>query len=749
MPSITKSHGTANIVNRTDSVKYIVCHYTAGGKPNGGALANLNYFKNGSGGRAASAHYILDNNYIYEYADPATSCCWHCGDGKGKYGITNQNSIGIEVALEGNVPYSDQEIANLTWLVGKLMGQFNVPADHVVRHYDASRKACPLYYTPSGKGGNSAWQALHQKITGSSTTLNSSDYTSNSSGYSEVSQSDGETTFYVTDPAIAYALGIQGKILFDQEEVYPYVITIDEQTPELDVDKLKAADVIGVCIDMGSYFNASHTVSSVFRSSKLEEQYNQFYNANMAVGLCTTIRARNEEEVLSELKEIRLAVLKYPPNMGLWLIPIFTSSSKETNNKLIDTYYKTLYKLGFNDQVGFYCKKDQMEKFDWENYQEKWYWWMDRHISDVSKIHNMPTPKFFMYDNPGDEDALIEPNFNYTLDMLAGGGTGAVGSGTASSTIGQYLADTARVCGGANRTGFGPSTNNPWARPTQGGYLETFAKVFDRTVKAMGGNTAYGSCAQAAAAIAACTVDRNIATMANTKDQKCTFDGLSRFTQFYHNLGKLDPNQMQPGDMLAERNTHVAIYVEKSGNNHITFNAHYAGPHKGYYPANEIHSWQEIKNRNFTVFRPYAQGNPINCDDLTGCRLQTSSSVSDGNLSSKQQAIVKAAKSTQGTGYMHCLSWVRNVMKNAGVYTSDSYSEARFAYNGIVTSTNRKDLQVGMVVACWVSRTMGHIGVYVGNGMVRHQLHSVIEEDLDTWSRSYAKYKPMGWGWWR
>ena len=47
----------------------------------------------------------------------------------------------------------------------KLMKDFNVPASNVVRHYDASRKSCPYYYTPYGYGGNSAWTKLHKTIT--------------------------------------------------------------------------------------------------------------------------------------------------------------------------------------------------------------------------------------------------------------------------------------------------------------------------------------------------------------------------------------------------------------------------------------------------------------------------------------------------------------------------------------------------------------------------------------------------------
>ena len=154
--SITTYHGNYNITRRSSTIKYIVVHYTAG---TGSAKNNCIYFSNGN--RNASAHYFIDDSSIYEYADPKAYATWHCGDGAGKYGITNQNSIGIEVVNTGGA-FSQEEIKKLAWLVQKLMKQFNIPAANVVRHYDASRKQCPLYYVKNG----SAWTSLHAQITG-------------------------------------------------------------------------------------------------------------------------------------------------------------------------------------------------------------------------------------------------------------------------------------------------------------------------------------------------------------------------------------------------------------------------------------------------------------------------------------------------------------------------------------------------------------------------------------------------------
>lgn len=154
--SINIYHGSYNITRRSSTIKYIVVHYTAG---TGSAKNNCIYFSKAN--RNASAHYFIDNSSIYEYADPAKYATWHCGDGAGKYGITNQNSIGIEVVNTGGA-FSQEEIKKLTWLVQKLMKQFNIPAANVVRHYDASRKQCPLYYVKN----SGEWTKLHTQITG-------------------------------------------------------------------------------------------------------------------------------------------------------------------------------------------------------------------------------------------------------------------------------------------------------------------------------------------------------------------------------------------------------------------------------------------------------------------------------------------------------------------------------------------------------------------------------------------------------
>ena len=152
---INQYHGSYNRSRRGVAIKYINIHYTGG---TGSARNNCVYFSGGN--RNASADYFVDDSGIWEYNDPASGYyTWAVGDGRGRYGITNSNSINIEVVNNGGA-FSAQEIAYLCELVPYLMNKFGVSADHVMRHYDASRKHCPEYYVDNGR-----WNELRQKIT--------------------------------------------------------------------------------------------------------------------------------------------------------------------------------------------------------------------------------------------------------------------------------------------------------------------------------------------------------------------------------------------------------------------------------------------------------------------------------------------------------------------------------------------------------------------------------------------------------
>ena len=155
----TNTANTTELKNR--KIKYIVIHYTAGitSKP-GTAKSNAKYFAKET--TKASVDFIIDDENIVQYnPDIKNRYCWHCGGSKYKtkggslYKVcTSANSIGIEMCStnsakkvtnpnDTNWYFTDAVIANCVELTKKLMEEYDIKADHVIRHYDVNGKPCP------------------------------------------------------------------------------------------------------------------------------------------------------------------------------------------------------------------------------------------------------------------------------------------------------------------------------------------------------------------------------------------------------------------------------------------------------------------------------------------------------------------------------------------------------------------------------------------------------------------------------
>ena len=146
-------------------IKYIVVHDTGNPSRGANATAHYNYFNGGD--RSSSADFFADDTQVLCVNDYYKFYTWHCGDGHGKYGITNRNSVGIEFCI--NVDSDrDKTLERTAQLVRELMQELNIPIDRVVRHYDASRKNCPQ--SMSGNGW-AQWYEFKEKLKGEDLTM--------------------------------------------------------------------------------------------------------------------------------------------------------------------------------------------------------------------------------------------------------------------------------------------------------------------------------------------------------------------------------------------------------------------------------------------------------------------------------------------------------------------------------------------------------------------------------------------------
>ena len=120
--------------------------------------------------------------------------------------------------------------------------------------------------------------------------------------------------------------------------------------------------------------------------------------------------------------------------------------------------------------------------------------------------------------------------------------------------------------------------------------------------------------------------------------------------------------------------------------------------------------------------------------------------------SGKQQAVVNACYSTPSPGQNWCAAWVTNVFRNAGVgYFGGNACDM---FNAWCYSSNRSALQVGMIVAdSSHSGTgapgliYGHVGIYVGGGIVMSNEGAITSKSLDSFISFYGTGSGVRWGW--
>lgn len=134
-------------------------------------------------------------------------------------------------------------------------------------------------------------------------------------------------------------------------------------------------------------------------------------------------------------------------------------------------------------------------------------------------------------------------------------------------------------------------------------------------------------------------------------------------------------------------------------------------------------------------------------------QIKTGGVVSDGTLTDKQRKLINVTKTTPSPGFGYCAAWVTNVFKAAGI--GSWYGNACDFYKDYCKSKNKSDLKPGMIVAVgsWNgsadSKAYGHVGIYVGNDIVRHNSGNIIDTSLSDWMGTFQTYVdyPAKWGW--
>nr|DAZ57540.1 MAG TPA: Muramidase (flagellum-specific) [Caudoviricetes sp.] len=129
---------------------YVVVHETDNWSKGANAHAHATAMKNGN--LAGTVHYYVDSQECYQTLEHQDGA-WAVGDGHGRYGISNLNSINIEICVN---PESNYYLAvdRAAELAAMLLNQYGWDTSHLKRHYDASRKHCPRRILDEGLWDN-------------------------------------------------------------------------------------------------------------------------------------------------------------------------------------------------------------------------------------------------------------------------------------------------------------------------------------------------------------------------------------------------------------------------------------------------------------------------------------------------------------------------------------------------------------------------------------------------------------------
>lgn len=125
---------------------------------------------------------------------------------------------------------------------------------------------------------------------------------------------------------------------------------------------------------------------------------------------------------------------------------------------------------------------------------------------------------------------------------------------------------------------------------------------------------------------------------------------------------------------------------------------------------------------------------------------QPKEAVDDG-LTAAQREVALIASNSEAYGIPadagYCQAWATAVYRKAGFSVNPSPSAAAGAEEYLV-STDLDEIPVGAAVYGRARTKYGHVGIYIGDGRVSHNIGSAVTEPLEDWIKHYDGF---GWGW--
>lgn len=159
-----------------NQIKYIVVHYT--GSPSANGLAKKLAERMQTSKRSVSTHYFVGEDGIFQVVEE-NRAAWHCGgySKDNKCDCCNAIAIGVDLVEHKKNTKSDS-VSDSDWYFSKnvlesgaqfisdLAEKYNIPNDHIIRHFDVTGKVCPRPFVGkdvnevTGETGEFSWMSF-------------------------------------------------------------------------------------------------------------------------------------------------------------------------------------------------------------------------------------------------------------------------------------------------------------------------------------------------------------------------------------------------------------------------------------------------------------------------------------------------------------------------------------------------------------------------------------------------------------
>lgn len=215
--------------------------------------------------------------------------------------------------------------------------------------------------------------------------------------------------------------------------IKPYVAKIDSGLLNVDYQSLKKLGVVGAMFDAGYLFDKLHNKVK-YSLKSLGDQIKESSKAYLPFGLIFTTRATSIQEAANEARQLRSAIFKYSPKLGIWLHLDFRVVDTTLASDIIERFYSSFVDWGLKSRCGIYATKEKAQLIGWPNQCSYMPLWLEGEMApSVVPSDEILTPSFFKLNSL--ENINPELQTSATAGSSQSGAAGAIVDGSIQTTI--------------------------------------------------------------------------------------------------------------------------------------------------------------------------------------------------------------------------------------------------------------------------------------------------------------------------